>query len=149
MSARWRHCSDIGSVTMELVLLIPLLITMLWLLLFCGRLADTRIRIEDAAHQAARAASAERSTSAAAAEARATAASALSDAGIICRSLDVETNGSMRPGGTMTATVSCSVDLHDLALLQVPGETTLKAEFAAPVDEYRGTTTMARGGGAR
>ncbi|MEU5001550.1 TadE/TadG family type IV pilus assembly protein [Streptomyces sp. NPDC021622] len=135
--------------TVELVLLIPVLIMMLWFLLFCGRSADARLRIEDAAHQAARAASAERSSASAVAAARATAVAALSDVGITCRSLEVDTASTMRPGGTITASVACRVDLQDLALLQVPGATTLKAEFTAPIDEHRGTTTTAQGSEAR
>lgn len=129
---------DVGSATVELVLLIPVLILMLWFLVFCGRMADSRLRIEDAAHQAARAASMQRTPAEAAAHARATAAQALGDAGVTCRSLTVDTSGSVQPGGTITATVACRVDLQDLALLQVPGTAVLDARFSAPIDTYRG-----------
>lgn len=134
-----------GSVTVELVLTIPILILMLWFLVYCGRLSDTRLQIEDAAHQAARAATLNRSPSAAAADARSTAAGALSDAGVTCQTLSVTTRGTLQAGSTVTVAVSCTVGLHDLALLQVPGTTTLTAEFASPVDVYRSTTTTAGG----
>lgn len=130
-----------GSVTVELVLTIPVLILMLWFLVFCGRLSDSWLRIGDVAHQAARAATADRSPSAAAADARSTAEAALSDAGVTCQSLTVDTSGTLQAGSTVTVTVSCTVGLHDLALLRVPGTTTLTAQFASPVDVYRGTTT--------
>ncbi|MFD5696496.1 TadE family protein [Streptomyces lasiicapitis] len=138
MNHRW---SDAGSATVELVLVIPVLILMLWFLVFCGRMTDSRLRVEDAAHQAARAASLQRTAAAAATHAHTTAASALSDAGITCQSLTVDTSGSVQPGGTITTTVTCRIDVHDLALLQVPGTQTLEADFAAPVDVHRGTAS--------
>ncbi|WP_030669925.1 TadE/TadG family type IV pilus assembly protein [Streptomyces sp. NRRL B-1347] len=139
---------DGGSATVELVLTIPVLVLMLWFLVFCGRMTDSRLRIEDTAHQAARAASLERTASAATSRARTTAASSLSEAGIICRSLAVTTSGSVQPGASLTAKVTCRVDVHDLALLHVRGTQTLQADFTAPVDTYRGIagTTAARGG---
>ena len=127
--------------TVELVLTLPMLILMLWFLVYCGRLSDTRLRIEDAAHQAARAATLDRSPSSATADARSTAATALSDAGVTCQRLSVTTSGTLQAGSTVTVAVSCTVGLHDLALLQVPGTTTLTAQFASPVDVYRQTTT--------
>ena len=135
-----------GSVTVELVTITPVLILMFWSLVYCGRLSDTRLQIEDAAHQAARAATLDRSRPAAAAAARATAASALSGAGVTCQDLSVTTYGSLQAGSTVRVAVSCTVGLHDLALLQVPGTTTLTAEFASPVDVYRSNTTIAGGG---
>ncbi|MEU6379275.1 TadE family protein [Streptomyces sp. NPDC046909] len=141
-----------GSVTVELVLTIPILILMLWFLVYCGRLSDTRLQIEDAAHQAARAATLDRSQSAAVTDARLTAASALSGAGVTCQSLSVTVHGSLQDGSTVRVAVSCTVGLHDLALLQVPGTTVLTAEFASPVDVYRSralgfanSETVARG----
>jgi len=128
---------DDGSVTVELVLLAPVLSLLLWFLVYCGRVSDTRLEIEDAAHQAARAATLEHAPTAAAQRARTTAASALDDAGLTCRDLTVTTRGTLANGTSVTVTVSCTVDLHDLALLQVPGTTTLTARAGAPVDLYR------------
>src|SRR5207302_1678275 len=109
-------------------LLTPVLILLLLFVVFCGRVADTRMRINDAAHQAARAASLARSTSAAQADGRSTAALALSGAGVTCRSLSVTVDtAGLRPGSTVTATVTCTVGLSDLALLGVPGTTTESA----------------------
>lgn len=131
---------DRGSATVELVVLIPVLLLELLLVVYCARLPDTRLRIEDAAHQASRAASQERAPTAAANQARSTAAAALDEAGITCQSVTVDTHGSLNPGSTVTVTLSCTVGLHDLTLLQVPGVTTVTARSAAPVDLHRGAS---------
>ncbi|MFB9509550.1 TadE/TadG family type IV pilus assembly protein [Streptomyces aurantiacus] len=136
---------DAGSGTLELVLTIPVLILMLAFLNYSGRMSGARLQIEDAAHQAARAASVSRSPSAAATNARSTAEVALSEAGVTCRPVTVAIRGTLQPGSTASATVSCTVELHDLALIHVPGTTTLTAHFAAPVDLHRGITNTAGG----
>jgi len=144
----WRALRDDerGSATAELVLLTPVLIIMLLFIVFCGRLADATLRLEDATHQAARAASLARSTTSAQNDAQATASAALADAGITCQSLAVivDTAG-LRPGATVSVDVTCTVGLSDLALLGVPGSTTLSASFSSPVDTYRGVTGAAGG----
>ena len=131
---------DAGSATVELVLLAPLLVSMMWLMVFCGRMTDSRLRVEDVAHQAARAASSARDVADANAEARTTAREALRDAGVTCGSLAVDVAGGVQPGGTVEVTVTCHVALSDLALLDVPGTATLSGTFASPVDVYRGRT---------
>jgi len=40
---------------------------------------------------------------------------------------------------TVTATVSCRVELSDLGLVFLPGATTVTASSTAPVDTWRGT----------
>lgn len=136
-----------GSATAEIALLTPLLIIMLLFVVFCGRLADSKLRLEDVAHQAARAASLARTVTSAHDDAHATAHAALADAGITCHSLAVTvTTAGLRPGSTVTVDITCAVGLSDLALLGVPGSTTLSASFASPVDTYR---SLAQSGGAR
>ncbi|MGP3769756.1 TadE family protein [Streptomyces sp. SDT5-1] len=135
-----RTREETGSATVELVLTVPVLILALWFLVLCGRTTDARLRIEDAAHQAARAASSERTAAAAAAHARKTSDEALQDEGVTCRELAVRVTGSVRPGGAARASVTCRVDLSDLGLLRVPGGVDLSADFTSPVDVYRGTT---------
>ncbi|MFG1667638.1 TadE family protein [Streptomyces sp. Y7] len=143
-----RYRVDGGSGTVELVVSIPVLLLMLWFLVFCGRMADSRLRIEDVAHQAARAASSARTSSGAEVRARTTAAAGLRDEGITCRSFEIVLKGDVQPGGITTITLTCRVDLDDLALLQVPGSAALNATFSAPVDVYRGTTNATPFGGA-
>ncbi|NUT51416.1 MAG: pilus assembly protein TadE [Saccharothrix sp.] len=138
-AAWWR--ADDGSVAAEVTIAAPFLIM---LLVFVGvvihRGVDARIRIDDAAHQAARAASIERTPTAATAAAQSTAASALSSAGVTCASLSVSTStGGLRPGGTVSVTVSCAVDFGDALILGVPGGKTLSATSVEPVDLWRST----------
>lgn len=142
---RTRPLREAGSATLELVLSIPVLILMLAFLSYSGRMPGARLQIEDAAHQAARAATVSRSPSAAAANARSTAEAALSEAGVTCRPVTVTVSGTLQPGSTVSVAVSCTVDLHDLALLHVPGTTTLTARYASPVDLHRSITNTAGG----
>ena len=130
---------DRGSAAAELTLLTPVLILLLLFVVFCGRLADAKLRVNDAAHQAARAATLARSPSQATANAQATASAALRSAGIACQSLSVsaDTQG-LKPGSTVTVTVSCSVGLGDLTALGVPGSRTFESTFSSPVDVWRG-----------
>ncbi|MFD7655375.1 pilus assembly protein TadE [Actinosynnema sp. NPDC059797] len=127
----------------EVTLVTPFLVM---LLVFVGvvihRGVDARIRLDDVAHQAARAAGLERTPTAAIAAAQSTAASALEQAGVACTSLSVATSTrSFRPGGTVSVTVSCQVDFGDALILGVPGGTTLSAGAVEPVDLWRSTAT--------
>jgi len=140
--AKWWAADD-GSVAAELTIVAPFLIM---LLVFVGvvihRGVDARIRIDDTAHQAARAASIERTPVTAATAARATVASALSSAGVVCASLSVSAStGDLRPGGTVSVTVSCEVDFGDALLLGMPGGKTLSATSVEPVDLWRSTAS--------
>lgn len=129
-----------GSVATELTLLTPVLILLLLFVVFCGRLADARLRVDDAAHQAVRAATLARTSTQATADARGTAEAALSQAGINCQDLGVTAQlGGLRPGSTVTVTVTCHVGLSDLALLGIPGSTTAESTASSVVDQWRGT----------
>jgi len=135
---RWFTDGERGSVAAELTVLTPLLLMMLLFVVLCGRLAGTRLRLDDVAHQAARAASAARTVAGAQSDAQSTAQAALAAAGISCRSLQVTVDtAGLQPGSTVTATVSCTVGLGDLSLLAVPGSKQLSASFTSPVDVYR------------
>jgi Flp pilus assembly protein TadG len=137
----WR--ADQGSVAAEVTIAAPFLVM---LLVFVGvvihRGVDARLRVEDAAHQAARAASIERTSATATAAAQSTATSALSSAGVTCVSLTVDAaTGGMRPGGTVSVTVSCAVDFGDALILGVPGEKRLSATAVEPIDTWRSGNT--------
>ncbi|MBB5801298.1 Flp pilus assembly protein TadG [Saccharothrix ecbatanensis] len=141
---------DRGSAATELTLLTPLLVLVLLFVVLCGRLAETKLRINDVAHQAARAATLARTPIQALSDAEATAATALAEAGVACRSLRVAADlQGLRPGSTVTVTVACTVGLDDLALLGVSGSRTFESSFSSPVDRWRGTASSAREGGSR
>jgi Flp pilus assembly protein TadG len=132
---------DRGSAAAELTLLAPLLVLVLLFVVLCGRLAETKLRINDVAHQAARAATLARTPVQAIADAEATAATALAAAGVACQSLRVASDlQGLRPGSTVTVTVACTVGLDDLTLLGVPGSRTFESSFSSPVDRWRGVS---------
>ncbi|GGM81137.1 hypothetical protein GCM10012275_59750 [Longimycelium tulufanense] len=138
-----RWCGDErGSVAVELTLLTPVLILLLLFVVFCGRVAEARLRVDDAAHQAVRAATLARSNTQATAEARATMEVALGQAGVSCSNLSVDTQtGGLQPGSTVTTVIHCEIGLSDLSLLGVPGSITVEASAASVVDQWRGTVT--------
>lgn len=78
-----------GSVTVELVLLTPLLILVLLFVVALGRLAGARLQIDTAAGQAARAASLARNPATAIQLAQRTAAASLTGAHLTCAQLAV------------------------------------------------------------
>jgi Flp pilus assembly protein TadG len=139
-AAWWR--ADRGSVAAEVTLVAPFMIMLLvFVAVVIHRGVDARLRVDDAAHQAARAASIERTPTEAAEAAQSSASTALSSAGVSCASLTVDTvTGGFRPGGTVTVTVSCSVDFGDALILGVPSQKPLAATAVEPVDTYRSVT---------
>jgi Flp pilus assembly protein TadG len=136
----WR--AERGSVTAEAVLVAPVLVMLLvFVAVVVHRGVDARLRLDDAAHQAARAASLQRTPAAAAAAAEATATSALAHAGLICRDAAVSTTTSSRPGSTVVVSVRCIVDFGQAFVLGVPGSRTLSATAAEVIDTYRSQST--------
>lgn len=141
----WR--CERGSATTELVLVTPLLILFVLFLVGLGRLAHARSLVDDAAAQAARAATLQYlSPGQAAATAEQTATDALANSGVACASQHSEVNTAHdRPGGTITVTLTCRVDLSTVTAAGFPGSTTLAASFTSPIDTYVPSTT---GGGS-
>jgi Flp pilus assembly protein TadG len=127
-----------GSVTVELVLVTPLLILLLLFVVALGRLASARIDVNGAAAQAARAASIARDPESASSAAKQTATAALADDHVTCANLAVATDTSgFSAGGTVAVTITCNVDLADLAGLQLPASTAISARSVSVVDTYR------------
>jgi Flp pilus assembly protein TadG len=129
-----------GSAATELTLLVPVLILLVLFVVFCGRLADARLRVNDAAHQAARAATLARTSNQASHDAHATAQAALSHDSVRCQNLGVSAQlAGPKPGSTVTVTVTCDIGLSDLTMLGVPGSTTAESTQSSVVDQWRGT----------
>jgi Flp pilus assembly protein TadG len=117
----------------------PLLILVLLVVVALGRLADARLMVADAAHQAARAASLARTESAARADARRAAQGALSGARSACTHPQVTvTTSGLKPGSSTSAVLRCTADLGDLTRTGMPGTITLTSTAFSPVDTYRG-----------
>lgn len=140
MSPRRRVRGDSGSAAVELVLLTPALVAMLLLVVMGGRYAQARADVDAAARDAARAGSIARGPDSAAADGETAARARLHEGDVTCRTLQfVLDTAEFRAGGSVTSTVSCTVDLGDLTGLKLPSSRTFTASFTEPVDVYRGT----------
>ncbi|MEU7916653.1 TadE/TadG family type IV pilus assembly protein [Microbispora bryophytorum] len=130
-----------GSATLELVVLAPALLALIALVVLTGRIATAYSAVESAARDAARQASIARDPAQARRAATTSAAAALRREGLRCGpSVAVDTRGFSRQVGTtaqVTARVTCTVRLGDL-LPGLPGQKTVRASFASPIDPYRG-----------
>ena len=126
-----------GSLTVELVVLAPVVALLGLLGLGLGRYELVRAQVLDAAHAGALAASV--------AQGPDQAGSASSDAAL--RVLGSDTHAGPNPtvstdtgeyhqGGSVTVTVGCVVPVGDLTIV-LPGEYTISASSSAPVDPYR------------
>ena len=125
--------------TVELVLLAPLLFAFLCFVVGLGRLDEAHGKLVGAASDAARAASDARSPADAITAATRTAQADLAGSGLSCRHTDVHVNtGRFAPGGVVSVTVSCTTDLADVTISGLPGAKTLSAAANAPLDRYRG-----------
>lgn len=132
---------EAGGVTVELVLLTPLLIVLLLFVVALGRLAGARLNVDGAAAQAARAASIARDPATAAALAKQTATAALGSDHVTCAHLAVATDtAGFSPGGQVSVTVTCTVDLADLTGLRLPTSETVTSTAHSVIDTYRTAT---------
>ena len=131
-----------GSAAIEVVLLVPALMFLLLFAVAGGRVAIAHGSVEQAAADAARAASIARTASSAQATAAEAARATLANQGLSCTSLTVtlDTSGFATPVGTpanVAATVSCTVRLSDLAVPGLP-DRVITATVSSPLDIYRG-----------
>lgn len=142
MSQRLTVWHDRGSVSVEMVILGPVLLFFVLAVFFGGRYALAQQSVQAAAAEAARAASIARSADQASGAATAAASASLSNQRVHCatQSVTVDTSAfAQRPGipGAVAASVSCQVDMSDLAFPGMPGNRTLEATMSSPLDTYR------------
>lgn len=134
-----RYGGEAGSATVELTLITPLLVALLLFIVAMGRFTEARSDVDDAARDAARAASLARSAGEARLMAEQAAASTLVVGGVTCRTMTVDLDLSdFRPGGNVAADVACVDDLADVGLIKLPGAKTLAARSVSVVDTFRG-----------
>jgi Flp pilus assembly protein TadG len=125
-----------GSMSVEVVLMVPILVLFLLLVLMGGRYVTVRADIESAARDAARAASFERSESAARQAAYdAAKASDMDDSFSSCAVDGI--GGAFEAGGVVTVTVRCTVSNRGLTPLGIGGSEIFEATSSAPIDRYR------------
>ena len=129
-----------GSVSIELVLLTPVLVAMLLLVVAFGRIQNARADVEAAARAAARAASTQRDATSARAAGERAAFMEFDGGRFDCGTItfDIDT-AAFTADSVVTATVSCGVALGDVTGMGIPGHHVVAATFSEPVDRYRGT----------
>jgi len=128
---------DRGSVTIELVLLAPVLLSLVLFVVYVGRLAQANTHVRHAAAEAARAASlVDRSRMDAVA--RSTALSDISDNGVACRSPQVAVSLSHEGVvASVSVEVTCEVDRDDLVMLGL-GAQRVSGRSSEVIDVHRG-----------
>jgi Flp pilus assembly protein TadG len=136
-----RPCErDRGSVTTEMVIMVPVAIALLCLVALVGRTTTARQVLDGAARDASRAASLQRDSTSAQQTALGSADTAISESGLRCVSVTVELDTSrFEPGGQVTAHVACDISLSDLGLLGLPGSRRVSATATSVLDTYRAT----------
>lgn len=130
-----------GSATVEAAIAAPALVLIMAVLALAGRVTADSNAVDQAAADAARAASLARTPAAAVAAARTTATMSLHDQGTTCRSttIDVDTAGFHAPPGThtsVTVTITCPIRVLDLPIPGVTARTAV-ATGVSPIDTYR------------
>lgn len=134
-NATGERCRDeSGSASLELALLGIFVIMGFLLVSFGWRYHHTVGAVNDAAAEAARAASL-RNPSEFSAAADAAAQESLASMTFLCGGRTVNTTGG---SAAVTTTVTCSVPISDLTLLGVGGAITIEATETEVVDRYRG-----------
>jgi Flp pilus assembly protein TadG len=121
------------------VILIPALLGVFALVMAFGRTTSAGGDVTHAARVGARAAAQAQTLGGATARAEAVVADSLADAGLACTSGATSVTGDMRPGGAVSVSVTCVVDLSDVTGLgPIPGSRTLRATAREAIDVVRG-----------
>ena len=133
---------DRGSEALEAAIGVPAFLLFIALIIAGGRLAIADQAVQAAAAEAARSASISRTQGQAHTSAVSGAASSLANQKLQCttKSVSVDTSGFASPVGTpasVTATVTCVVNLSDVAVPGLPGTRTITATMSSPLDTYR------------
>lgn len=133
---------DRGSVVIEAAIGIPAFLLFVGLIIFAGRVVIAQQAVQSAAADAARTASIARTAHEASSTARSAAADSLTNQHVHCRTWQVrlDTSGFATPVGTaatVTARITCLLDLADLSVPGVPGSKLVTATMTSPIDTYR------------
>ncbi|MDM7831253.1 TadE/TadG family type IV pilus assembly protein [Cellulomonas edaphi] len=129
-----RRVDDRGSMAVEVVVLVPIMLLVVMLVVAAGRLVSVEGQVQAAARESVRAATLERDVASARAAARTSAAAALPSS---ARCRPATLTGAFARGETLTVELSCTVSWADLSSLGLPGSTSVTASSSAPLDEFR------------
>jgi len=137
MSARVRRgAADEGSMAVEIVVLVPVLVLLLMLVVAFGRHVSAEGQTQAAAREAVRAASLARNAPDAQLAAQQAVDSTVPDT-LTCEPVILD--GAFVAGGTITTTVVCRVSYENLGAIGLRGSATLTATSSAPLDRFRST----------
>jgi Flp pilus assembly protein TadG len=132
-----------GSATVELAVVAPGLLMIIALLVLGGRVTIAGGSVEHAAAEAARTASIARTETEALTQGRDAAEESLERQDLLCvggPSIQIDTSQFSRPPGepaTVSATVTCRVQLSDVAIPGLPGSREITETVESPLDTYR------------
>lgn len=131
-----------GNMAAEAVIWGPVLALLILLLIAVGRTSHADNATQTAANSAARAASLSRDATTAARNAEDAARRAMTISGVTCTQINVrvDTSGLNAPlgtTGTVSARVTCTVDLSDVTVPGIPGSRDMTSTAKSPVDAYR------------
>jgi Flp pilus assembly protein TadG len=133
-----RNGADTGLMALELAIATPFVIVMLLTVVALGRVTHGRQLVDEAAAVGGRAATLATTPTQADQEARSAVTATLAQAGISCRSVQVDVDTSaFVPGGQVIVTARCTSDLSALALTGLPGQMVLTATSRTPLETYR------------
>lgn len=136
-----RLTGDRGGAALTTAIFVPVALMLIGLTIACGRVALAEGAADAAARDAARTASLASAPGSGEAAARQAAQISLANSGIRCAgiSVQVDTSGLAAPLGqaaSVTATVSCTAPLSELALPGVAGSKTLTSTKVSVVDTW-------------
>ncbi|MGI8778102.1 MAG: TadE/TadG family type IV pilus assembly protein [Acidimicrobiales bacterium] len=135
-----RWSDERGVAVLEMVLLVPVFLVLVFFAVAMGRLGQAREDIDAVARDAARAGSIARSPDDARLAAETTASDVLASHHLTCAGLAVNVDtADFRPGGWVRVDVSCTISVADLAGIWAPGDKTMQARGLAVVDAFRRT----------
>ena len=140
---RGRHRGDAGTATLETVLFVLLVVpVLLTVIVFAGATVRSNLTVQAAAAEAARTASITRNGAVAAGRAEVAARDTLARNDLNCAPLTVrlDVGGFARDVGqaaTVSATVTCRVNVAPVDFLRILPATTLEATRVSPLDTYR------------
>lgn len=133
-----RRCADAGSLTVELVVLAPVLLVLAVGSLVFGRVSEARQQVVEAARAGAEAAAILPSIGTAQWVGSMNAVIDLLGRTHTCAHVAISVDTArFVAGGSVTVRVACQVLLSDLAFPGVPGSTVVEASATAPLDPYR------------
>lgn len=139
MAVQWR--TQRGSVSVELVLLVPLAVLLAGLMTAGWRIWSAKADVQRVADAAARAASQQRSGAVAQVRAQAVVDAQLAGLDVGCRDpqVRIDVTGFLVPAGQparVSVAITCSTALSDLGVPGLPGQIEVSADAESVLDQF-------------